>query len=423
MDAVQRTRRCCRSREEKDSQGGRGSKQICWPLSREAFERIWDDPVAVRAELDVAIQRTPELFPPGIEQGFRLTGRGAESVKLPGIRLRQLRLSRGGVYWLRPSFVMPYMTGVTDEIEYPLRLMGFGVPGWLVAEKFGHDAHFWDRQVERLGRNSLVGTTVKDPAKLPEHLVADEHHTDWCGQKGYLALTVGGGCFLGAALTKSADEEHLTAAYGTFAAEARDVAPDYAPQTVNTDGWTATQNAFRTWFPTITVVLCFLHGFLKIRDRCRKARELHQGVWEVYRAETAADFQTRMQTFRQKTEAANWPTAVKEVLTKLWNKASEYAIAYAHPACRRTSNMVDRLTNRLYRILYAHRGLHGHQSTSELRQRGHCLLLNFCPFAPRAGKPRQFHSPAHRLNQKQYHHNWIENLLISASLGGFRGRT
>ena len=125
-----------------------------------------------------------------------------------------------------------------------------------------------------------------------------------------------------------------------------------------------------------------------------------------------------MQTFRQETEAGNWPTAVKEVLAKLWNKAAEYALAYAHPACRRTSNMVDRLTNRLYRILYAHRGLHGHQSTSELRQRGHCLLLNFCPFAPRAGKPRKYHSPAHRLNQKQYHDNWLENLLISASLGG-----
>jgi len=26
-------------------------------------------------------------------------------------------------------------------------------------------------------------------------------------------------------------------------------------------------------FPLITVVLCFLHGFLKIRDRCRKACE------------------------------------------------------------------------------------------------------------------------------------------------------
>ena len=51
----------------------------------------------------------------------------------------------------------------------------------------------------------------------------------------------------------------------------RAVKADYAPQTVNTDGWFATRNAFRTLFPSIALVLCFLHGFLKIRNRCRQA--------------------------------------------------------------------------------------------------------------------------------------------------------
>ena len=49
------------------------------------------------------------------------------------------------------------------------------------------------------------------------------------------------------------------------------VSAAYAPATVNTDGWKATQAAWRTLFPTVVVILCFLHGFLKIRDRCRKA--------------------------------------------------------------------------------------------------------------------------------------------------------
>src|SRR5436305_1311208 len=82
---------------------------------------------------------------------------------------------------------------------------------------------------------------------------------------------------------------------GTSAAEARVVDPEYAPETVNTDGWAATQNAFRAWFPAITVVLCFLHGFLKLRDRCRKARDLHRRVWDVYRAATAEEFRRLMQ--------------------------------------------------------------------------------------------------------------------------------
>ena len=110
------------------------------------------------------------------------------------------------------------------------------------------------------GRNSLVGTTVRDSAHLPEHLVADEHHADWAGQKGYIPTTVGGGWILGVPPTASADDVHLQEAYGVFAAEARYVAPEYAPQTVNTDGWASTRNAFQTLFPLITVCFVFRTG-------------------------------------------------------------------------------------------------------------------------------------------------------------------
>ena len=39
---------------------------------------------------------------------------------------------------------------------------------------FGRNDMFWYRAYLALGRNSLVGTTVKDAAQLPLHLVADE---------------------------------------------------------------------------------------------------------------------------------------------------------------------------------------------------------------------------------------------------------
>ena len=273
------------------------------------------------------------------------------------------------------------------------------------------------------GRNSLVGTTVRNPERLPQHLVADEHHADWCGEKGFVAFTAGTGCVLGVALSSSADEEHLTEAYGIFAAEARDIHPDYAPKTVNTDGWFATRNAFRHLFTMITTVLCFLHGFLKIRDRCRKARELHDQVWNVYRATTAAEFQERMVAFRTWFEQGTWPKAVMEVTAKLWNREAEYAVSYTHPSCHRTSNLVDRLMNRLTRLLYSGRGLHGHQISSERRLRGWALLHNFSPFAPRSGKVREYKSPAHRLNQKCYHEHWLHNLQVCASLAGRRGCT
>jgi hypothetical protein len=418
MDAQRRTRTCSREWLPPREGTPRGSRQICIPMIRDVYDRIWDDAREVRQYLEPLIESSPELFPPGIENGFQLTGHLPESVKMPGVRLRQLRLKDATTFSLRPSFVMSYMSGTVEDVENPLLLLSFGVPCWVVTRIFGHDDMHWQRHLERLGRNSLVGTTVRDPSRLPEHLAADEHHADWGGQKGYVPMTAGGGCILGLALTDSADEEHLRDAYGVFARESRVVSAEYAPKTVNTDGWFATRNAFRTLFSTIVPILCFLHGFLKIRDRCRQARELHDRVWEVYRAATAAEFHERMAAFRAWCQPGTWPKAVLEMVTKLWNREAEYAVAYAHPGCHRTSNLVDRLMNRLTRFLYDGRGLHGHRISSERRLRGWALLQNFRPFAPRSGQVRQHQSPAHRLSQKQYHRHWLHNLQVCASLAG-----
>ena len=63
-----------------------------------------------------------------------------------------------------------------------------------------------------LGRNSLVGTTVKTAKKLPSHLLGDEKHTQWYKDKVYLATPVAEGCILGAYLVKQATESDLTLA-------------------------------------------------------------------------------------------------------------------------------------------------------------------------------------------------------------------
>ena len=424
MDAQPRTRSCARERMPLDESTPRGSKQICIPMTRDVYDRIWNDAGKVRRLLNPLIQTSPELFPVGIEEGFQLTGHLPESVKMPGIQLRQLRLKENGeVFTLRPSFVMSYMMGSVEELEHPLLLLSLGVPCWVVTEIFGHNEMYWYRLLDRLGRNSLVGTTVRNPQRLPEHLVADEHHVDWCGKRGYVAMTAGGGCTLGLALSDSADEEHLTQAYGCFAEEARSLNPHYQPQTVNTDGWSATQNTFRALFSTIAVVLCFLHGFLKIRDRCRKAYKLHRRVWEVYWAATIEEFSSRMAELSTWCQQGTWSKPVLDMVTKLVNRESEYLVAYSHSGCHRTSNMVDRLMNRLKRVLYAGRGLHGHQASSERHLRGVVLLQNFRPFAPRSNRRRQYLSPAHRLSHNQYHSHWIHNLQVSASLMGVRSCT
>jgi hypothetical protein len=100
MNNQGRTRSCNRNRSKPTSFTPRGSKQICIPMTRELYDEIWHDAEPVRALLERLIAESPEVFPDGICAGYRLTGRLPESKELPGIRLRQVRLS-GEVYSLR----------------------------------------------------------------------------------------------------------------------------------------------------------------------------------------------------------------------------------------------------------------------------------------------------------------------------------
>jgi len=145
---------------------------------------------------------------------------------------------------------------------------------------FGRNDMYWQRLVAAQGRNSVVGTTVKDADKLPKDLVADEKHTRRGGEKVYAAVTAGEDCVLGAELCDQADTASLIAGYGVFAAEARNVDPGYQPETVNTDGWAATMRAWKDLFTGIVVTRCFLHAFLSIRDRCKRFRPLFDPISE-----------------------------------------------------------------------------------------------------------------------------------------------
>jgi hypothetical protein len=165
---------------------------------------------------------------------------------------------------------------------------------------------YWYRLERSLGRSSLVGTTVQAAERLPRHLVADEKHTTLIereSRKVYLATTAGGGCCLGMALAETAGADDLTRAYGVFRDEARCLDPDYRPETVNTDGWPATQAAWRALFKGVTLILCFLHAFLKIRERAVHLKGTFDGlrerVWGAYHAPDARSFSQRLRRLRE----------------------------------------------------------------------------------------------------------------------------
>ena len=255
--------------------------------------------------------------------------------------------------------------------------------------------------------------------------MADEKHTTMAGQKVYLAATAGGGCCLGMALAESAGNDDLEAAYGVFRDEARRLDPDYRPETVNTDGWPATQAAWRALFTGVTIILCFLHAFLKIRERAAHLKEtfnvLRERVWESYRAPDARSFSQRLRRLREWAKGHVDREVVREKVLALCNKRRAFAPAYDHPGCYRTSNLVDRLLRRLDYHLYCTQHLHGTPAAAEQGLRGWALIHNFAPSCPEVVRESPgLRSPAERLNGMRYHADWLQNLLVSASLGGYR---
>jgi hypothetical protein len=284
---------------------------------------------------------------------------------------------------------------------------------------------YWHRLERSLGRNSLVGTTVSSAGRLPRHLAADEKHTTLAGGKVYLAATAGGGCCLGMALAGSAGNDDLIGAYGVFRDEARRLDPEYRPETVNTDGWPAAQAAWRALFQGVTLVLCFLHSSLKIRDRAKHLGEtftyLSRRIWEAYHAPDGRRFSQRPRRLREWAVAHVDRQVVREKVLALCERRAAFAVAYAHPGCHRTSNPVDRLLRRLDYHLYCTQHLHGTTKAAEQGLRGRALIHNFAPSCPETVRESPgTRSPAERLNGGRYHDEWLRNLLVSASLAGYR---
>ncbi len=161
-----------------------GHKTICVPVSSEAaYRKLIRNGRTFRSFLDQRIADHPELFPVGIANGYWLHD-AIHSKKL-SVTTRRIKLVVSQVvYQVCPDFVLPYMVGLTDEVEKALYLRRSGVLFDALAYVFGRDDSYWYRLYQSLGRLSIIGTTVKDPASMPLHLVADEKHSWRLGERG-----------------------------------------------------------------------------------------------------------------------------------------------------------------------------------------------------------------------------------------------
>jgi hypothetical protein len=96
------------------------------------------DTETFRRSIEQVLADAAELFPLERREGFCFYG-AYRSRKQP-IGLRRIRLAATGeVFQIRPSFLMPYLIGKTEEVEKALYLRQFDVPFEALAHVFGRD--------------------------------------------------------------------------------------------------------------------------------------------------------------------------------------------------------------------------------------------------------------------------------------------
>ena len=153
--------------KQRKARGKAGDKTICLPIdSGVDYEKLVEDEKEYRSYLEKKIEKHPELFPVGIEKGFRL--HGFVNSKRQQIRTRRILLKANHeAYQLRPDFVTPYMSEKAEEAEKALYLRQHGLSYEGIAYIMGGSEMHWYRLCQSLGRMSIVGTTVKGMTPLP----------------------------------------------------------------------------------------------------------------------------------------------------------------------------------------------------------------------------------------------------------------
>ncbi len=382
------------------------------------------EPECVRQHLGARHREPPELLPERFAEGFRFHDQ-RWSIKQP-LWTRRIELTATGqLLQRRPSCLMPSMVARTDEGEKALDLRHWGVPCAARCDVCGRSPMVWYRAEVALGRPSIVGSTVKQPQRRPEDLLADEKPTWAFGHTGYVPTTVGGGGLLGAAVAEAASAEALEAASGACAHEARTLWPADRPQTVCTDGWDATPSAWKSLLPAVCSILCCLHAVRNVAERGGRDLALRtlvlDRVWEVDDACTRAQCSQRLRRLREWATTRLSEGAVRDMVLKLGRQGPQFVHAYRFPTAPRTSKALDRLLNHQDRRLSAMRDWHGTPESARLAVRAMAVPWNFHPYGARCrGDDRTRRSPFHDRNGFESHPHWLHNLLMASSMGGRR---
>ena len=107
-------------------------------------------------------------------------------------------------------------------------------------------------------------------------------------------------------------------------------------------------------------------------------------------------------------------------LLKLCKKKNRWLTHFDNPDAYRTSAHLDRVMKIMERHAINSQMFHATVLSTSMNFRALALIYNFSPSCPAVTKDFPvLVSPAARLNGFVYSENWLENLVIAASLNGF----
>jgi hypothetical protein len=396
----------------------RDKRTIILFITQEEYEQIVLAPQKFRAWIDKNYRLHPEIFPENFNGKYTLHDHSTSSkTALMTRRIKLKNGEKGEVWSICPSFVMPYMIGYTEDVAKVLYLRKYGVPYEGLVYVFGRDENYWYRLEVQFGRLNIVATTIKT-VEIPVDLLADEHHSKLNGDKIAIATTVTHGVVLGAEVSPGFSTDDLKASYGVFAREAKEVDPEYAPSTVNTDGYAATIGAWQALFPMVVLIRCFLHAWFRIRDRSKTLEnffELGTKVWNVFYSTTRRMMSQRIRRLRDWAMKNLSGVALAKTLD-LCNKQAEWSLWYDNENAYTTSNELDRLMRSQNRYFDRGQHFHGTLESANLRSRAWAILHNYWDWGRKTRKANEgYRCPAERLNDKRYADCWLENLLVATS--------
>jgi hypothetical protein len=232
------------------------------------------------------VQLQQEQHHKGCSDQSRYTVHDQRTRKLQGllgsketIRICRVRCQTcGAVFTVLPSFILRYRRQDTDCVGKLLEMnLGMGLTlretasiySWMGLERTWSPSWIWNL-VQWLGNLLPVYLLLMRMGLTPpEHLLSDEKFAVLKGDKVYLFLASEQELIWHGKWMASSDEESFTKtieaffvgmdeagrASGHIAAE-----DEYVPISVTTDGWVASQNAWESRVPDITLLECKFHG-------------------------------------------------------------------------------------------------------------------------------------------------------------------